>query len=226
MVDLSSRLESLLQDVVNFFKGNKKPGTGSTTAPAAAVLGKYQAPIKGTFYNSGDFSPGVATDKRHQRGHNGVDLRAAGGTPAYPIAPGIVTDVGSFGNGGNMIFIQHAGNVKSSYAHMGTVNVHKGDQVDLNTVIGTVGDTGNAKGTWPHIHFEVNVAGALQNPKNFFSIPPPTNVDESKEKFWASDKAKEQAQTFNMAQHKASKAASRIDRICKLADIYQEMTLR
>jgi murein DD-endopeptidase MepM/ murein hydrolase activator NlpD len=226
MVNLSSKLQSMIEGVKEIFQGKSKPTSSAPKPKISPITKGYQAPIKANFYNSGPFSPGVATDKRHQHGHNGVDLRAAGGTPAYPIAPGIVTDVGSFGNGGNMVFIQHANDVKSSYAHLGTVSVHKGDRVGYDTVIGTVGDSGNAKGTWPHIHFEVKVSGALQNPANFFSIPPYTNVDQSKEKFWASNEAKEQAQAFNMSQHKASKTAKRIDEICKLADLYHEMTLR
>lgn len=44
-------------------------------------------------------------------------------------------------NGGLNVKIQHNKTLSSYYAHLGTVSVNKGEKVDMNTVIGTVGDS-------------------------------------------------------------------------------------
>lgn len=209
---MSTNIQGLLQQVVELIEKknpipNNKPATSG-----------FQAPIKGSYFNSGNFSPNAPTDARHKK-HDGVDLRASGGTPIYPIAAGTVTSVGSDPKGGNIINIQHINGVRAYYAHLGSVTVNKGDKVNLNTVIGTVGDSGNAQGTFPHLHIQIWQNGQLMNPAKFFHVPQYTNVT-TKEKAWISDQAKIQAKNFNMKQHiQNKKLANRIDHICKLAEL-------
>lgn len=147
---------SLIKDVRDLFSAQRASMRPSPTQSQLLVpgegeipksLGQYQAPIRGSWKNSGDFSPGRATNPRHPQGHQGVDMRASGGTSVYPMAPGIVTSVGTDPKGGNIVLIQHDNGIKTYSAHLGTVNVHKGDKVGMDTVIGTVGNTGNANVT-------------------------------------------------------------------------------
>lgn len=113
----------------------------------------------------GMFSPGVATDPNHPKGHNGVDLKATKGTPVYPIASGVVKDVGVGNISGNFVTCLHEdGNVQSFYGHLDSIRTSKGQPVTQTTPIGTVGETGNAKGRGAHLHYEVKVNGALVNP--------------------------------------------------------------
>lgn len=120
----------------------------------------------------GHFSPGVATDKNHQHGHNGVDLKGAFGTPIYPIASGIVKDVGTGNISGNYVTCLHEnGKVQSFYGHLESIKVGKGQTITQSTVIGTVGDTGNAKGRGAHLHYEVKVNGSLVNPLGISGKP-------------------------------------------------------
>jgi len=191
-------LRNLLQR--GFGQKSTAPNTPLSRSNTSVAPLTFQSPIKGSWKNSGDYSPGVATDPRHPKGHNGIDMRAPGGTAVYPMAPGVVTNVGADPKGGNIVNIDHGGGVKTYSAHLGTVNVHKGDNVDINTVIGTVGDSGNAKGTWPHVHFQVWQNGKLQNPGNFFSVPKYTKVDKT-EKMWLPG-AKDQAIAWSMKDHK------------------------
>lgn len=210
-----AELEELVKELGGLFNQQQ-----TYVQPATPHINKYQAPIKEVFYNSGGFTPSAATPN-HPQGHAGVDMRASTGTAVYPLAPGVVTNVGTDPKGGNIINITHPDNVKTYYAHLGTAVVHKGDKVDYNTIIGTVGNTGNARLTWPHLHFQVWKDGQLQNPANFFAIPKYTNVDKNKEKWWASEESKNEAQTFNMKQHiQSQKTAANIDDICKLAQFY------
>ena len=183
MVDISS----LNKDIESFLSQIDKLPPIPKANKATHESGSFQAPIKGGFRNSGDYSPNRATDARHPTGHQGVDLRAPGGTSIYPLAPGVVTNVANNSVGGLNLNIDHRNGVRSYYAHLASINVKKGDEVDFDTVIGTVGDSGNAKGTAPHLHFQVWKNNVLDNPANYFAIPKYTNLEKG-EKLWLTNK--------------------------------------
>ncbi len=111
--------------------------------------------------------------------HPGVDLNGKGagaadkGTLIYPIAPGVVTFISPLGKRnfgwGNMIFVKHDMGqyflsfgvdrpswcpefVWSQYAHLETVKVKVGDDVDHSEPIATLGGSG---GWSPHLHHEI-----------------------------------------------------------------------
>jgi murein DD-endopeptidase MepM/ murein hydrolase activator NlpD len=215
-------LETLLHEMIDLVKGNHS--SLNTHLAQNAPIG-FQAPIKGNYYNSGNFSPNTATDHKHTAGHKGVDLRAAGGTSIYSIGPGIVTAVGSDPKGGNVISISHPQGIKSYYAHLGTVNVHKGERVNINKPIATVGNSGNAKGTWPHLHIQTWRNGQLIDPGTLFQVPKYSQVDTKKEKVWLSEDAKIQASNFNMQSHKEKKFAyHQYGELMSLADMFSQLT--
>lgn len=214
-----------LDKLIEIARGMFNVGPKTQAVPTA--VGTIQSPIKGTFYNSGNFSF-QATDPRHPKGHMGVDMRASGGTSIYPMAPGVVTNVGIDPVGGNVVNISHVNGLRTYYAHMSSVKVQKGDKVDNDTVIGTVGDTGNAKGTIPHLHFQVWKDNQIQNPASYFSVPNYTNFNKNKEQVWLSEEAKEAAKSFNMKSHLAQNKAAlhrKINQLTKIADIYLTITL-
>lgn len=132
--------------------------------------GVYQYPVKSGRI-TGDFTGSVASDKRHTGGHWGIDLAAPKGTPLFPIAPGIVIAVGKSSKGGNWIKIDHGNGVESYYAHNDSIVVKNGDKVKYNTIIGSIGDSGNAKGTYPHVHLQTKVAGTIVDPKKLIGTP-------------------------------------------------------
>jgi murein DD-endopeptidase MepM/ murein hydrolase activator NlpD len=213
-------LQRLLHEMIALVK-SKQPTAVPSFQPKP--IG-FQAPIKGAYYNSGNFSPNVATDHRHTGGHKGVDLRASGGTSIYSIAPGIVTAVGSDSKGGNVITISHPQGVKSYYAHLGTVRVHKGERVGINNPIATIGDSGNAKGTFPHLHIQTWRNGQLIDPGTLFHVPKYSKVDSTKEKVWLSEQAKMQASKFDMKSHKKQKIAyHHYGDLMALADMFEEL---
>lgn len=116
----------------------------------------------------GTFSPGVQTDKNHPKGHSGVDLKAVKGTPVHPIASGVVKEIGTGNISGNFVMCLHEdGHVQSFYGHLDTIKTTKGQAVNKSSIIGTVGDSGNARNRGAHLHYEVKLNGSLVNP---FSI--------------------------------------------------------
>lgn len=96
--------------------------------------------------------------------HNGVDYGAGTGTPVYASATGTVTTAGNGGPCGNMVEIQHAGNITTAYCHLSRFaqGLHSGQKVEARQLIGYVGQTGRVTG--PHLHFAVKRAGAFIDP--------------------------------------------------------------
>jgi murein DD-endopeptidase MepM/ murein hydrolase activator NlpD len=97
-------------------------------------------------------------------GHNGVDFRAAVGTPVKAAGDGIVktgdTDIGCKGvSYGKWVLIMHPNNLSSLYAHLSRIIVVEGQEVKTGQVIGYSGDTGIADG--PHLHFGVIATQAI-----------------------------------------------------------------
>jgi murein DD-endopeptidase MepM/ murein hydrolase activator NlpD len=97
--------------------------------------------------------------------HTGLDFPADTGTPIYAAAGGIVVVQESHHAYGNMIEIDHGNNLITRYAHSSQVFVKTGDIVKRGQKIAEVGTTGRSTG--PHLHFEVWVAGVVQDPRPF-----------------------------------------------------------
>ena len=96
------------------------------------------------------------------RAHNGTDFAAATGTPARTVGDGVVEFAGVQNGFGNVVFVKHANNQETVYAHLSKINVQQGQKVSQGQTIGLVGMTGWATG--PHLHFEVRVNGVQQDP--------------------------------------------------------------
>ena len=95
--------------------------------------------------------------------HPGIDIATGLGMPIKSIAPGTVVDEGyNFWGLGLNVVIEHPNGYKSTYAHMGKIYVHKGQQILENDFLGEVGLTGHTTG--PHTHLEVTKDGTNINP--------------------------------------------------------------
>jgi len=226
-------VDSILSELSRLFNSgnsNNQPAPAPATGASSNLQpspGGYQAPIHGTWASSGGFDLS-AVRPNGRKGHGGVDMRAYAGTPIYPMAAGVVTNVGTDPLGGNVINIQHANGVRSYYAHCSTVKVQKGDKVTTNDMIGTVGNTGNASHTFPHLHFQVWKDGQLTDPAKFFSVPKYTNLsaEEKKNGPWLNDKAKQEAMAFNMKEHTSQSRVAfsqDVERLHKLAGYFEKL---
>ncbi|HEY7256748.1 MAG TPA: peptidoglycan DD-metalloendopeptidase family protein [Solirubrobacterales bacterium] len=88
------------------------------------------------------------------RTHTGVDFPEPEGTPIRAAGVGTVIYAAYNGGGyGNLVVIQHRLGYTSWYGHMSEITAHVGESVGGGTLIGYVGQTGDATG--PHLHFEV-----------------------------------------------------------------------
>lgn len=98
--------------------------------------------------------------------HRGVDIGASAGTDVLAAEAGTVLTAGWSNSYGNYVTISHGNGYVTLYAHNSKLLVSKGDTVTRGQAIAKVGSTGSS--TAPHIHFEVQKNGQLQDPMNFF----------------------------------------------------------
>lgn len=95
------------------------------------------------------------------RSHEGVDLFAPRGTPVVAAADGFASP-GTNRLGGNVVWLRDGERgLTHYYAHLDTVLVATGQRVRRGDTLGTVGNTGNARTTPPHLHFGLYDDGAL-----------------------------------------------------------------
>ena len=97
--------------------------------------------------------------------HKGIDLASRTGNKIKTMAKGKVTRAEYAGGYGNLVEVDHGNGFKTKYAHMHKIYVKKGEHVDVNDVLGEVGNTGRSTG--PHLHYEVLYRGVPVNPMPF-----------------------------------------------------------
>ena len=87
--------------------------------------------------------------------HKGIDIFGTKGTPVISASHGIVVFSGELGKGGNAIAVLGPKWRIHYFAHLQSRSVEVGDLVRRNAGIGTLGDTGNARGKPPHVHYSI-----------------------------------------------------------------------
>ncbi|WP_296947940.1 M23 family metallopeptidase [uncultured Massilia sp.] len=99
------------------------------------------------------------------RRHEGIDIFARRGTPVLSSTEGVVLRVGTNRLGGQVVWVLGPGGQRHYYAHLDRHgDVHAGMRVAPGSVVGYVGNTGNARTTPPHLHYGIYVAGGAINP--------------------------------------------------------------
>jgi hypothetical protein len=132
-----------------------------TASPAAAApLTAYEMP-----FPCGQSWTGT-TRPSHSPSPKAVDWNRTDdvGDPVVAAAAGVVTTAvpnGTHGYG-RYVVIDHGNGESTLYGHMQSINVGVGQTVDQGTLLGLVGDTGNATG--PHLHFEERLNGTDVDP--------------------------------------------------------------
>jgi murein DD-endopeptidase MepM/ murein hydrolase activator NlpD len=144
------------------------PAAGATSAtaappPLALAPDGPAAPLRWPLEDPRMSSPFGA---RQGRVHEGIDLAAPIGTSIRAAEAGQVLYSGDAVRGyGNMVVVQHAGDLLTVYAHNSVLLVHTGDKIAAGQEIALVGQSGRA--TAPHLHFEVRRGQVPQDPLRF-----------------------------------------------------------
>lgn len=140
-------------------KSSSRPGAAGG-APAAATPG-FMCPVQGRSY----FIDSWGFARSGGRKHKGVDLMAARNTPLVAVVDGRVR-LGSNSLGGWVAHIYADNGTVYYYAHLQShaANLSSGQRVKKGTIIGYVGNSGNARYTGTHVHFEIRPNGKAVNP--------------------------------------------------------------
>jgi murein DD-endopeptidase MepM/ murein hydrolase activator NlpD len=150
------------EETINALQAKLK--AADTTAIPTAGSSVLAWPLKSVYitqyFGDTEFS---RTAAYKGNGHNGIDLRAAIGTPVYAALSGTVwdTNLGIAPNCqyGKWVLVKHANGLTTLYAHLSSISVAAGQTVTTGQLLGYSGNTGYATG--PHLHFGVYVSSAI-----------------------------------------------------------------
>lgn len=127
-------------------------------ATTTTKAGKYDIPIPVLF---GVTRADITSDFGDPRGggtrtHEGQDILALEGTPIVSPVKGTVSGFGTAGNPGKYVYVKGSDGYTYAFMHLDEIaKLKRGQKLKVGDLIGTVGETGNAKGTTPHLHFEI-----------------------------------------------------------------------
>ena len=103
------------------------------------------------------------------RTHKGTDIFAPMGQTVYAVASGTVTLTGG-GLGGTSVWLAADYGVDFYYAHLNGYagGITSGTRVSKGQAIALNGNSGNARGGSPHVHFQIHPGGRSRSPVNPF----------------------------------------------------------
>lgn len=118
-------------------------------------------------YNASTFGRRLDPFSGRTAFHEGLDFSAPTGTPIVAAAGGVVVSAEYHPEFGNMLEIDHGGDMLTRYAHASKLLAKVGDIVKRGQHIANIGSTGRSTGA--HLHFEVRIKGVPQNPHKFLN---------------------------------------------------------
>ena len=112
--------------------------------------------------------------------HKGIDIFASKGTNVIATTNMLVVYQGSLSRGGNVVVALGPKWRIHYFAHLDTISARAGRLAARGQVLGQVGDTGNAVGTPPHLHYSIvsliplpwRVDSSTQGYKKMFYLNP------------------------------------------------------
>jgi hypothetical protein len=132
--------------------------SGPTTLTPDLGTGTYVFPVYG---------PVAYTDTYGGRGptgwYHGDEIFAPLGAPVLAVTDGTLFLVGWSPVGGNRLWLRDDNNNYYYYSHLAAFSTAAvaGARVHAGQIVGFVGDTGDAVGTLPHLHFEIHPSSRI-----------------------------------------------------------------
>ena len=124
------------------------------------------------------------------RTHAGIDIFAKRGTAVRSVSDGVVADIRDGGLGGRQVWVIGPARERYYYAHLQDwrEGLARGEVVSAGSVLGYVGDSGNAKGTPPHLHWGIYGSDGAYDPLPLLRAwKPPTPAKPAKSERAAQD---------------------------------------
>jgi murein DD-endopeptidase MepM/ murein hydrolase activator NlpD len=135
--------------------------SGSSGGASSSTTSGFICPVQG----GASFIDSWGYPRSGGRRHKGVDMFNARNTPLVAVVNGTVK-LSSNSLGGLSAHLYASNGVVYYYAHLQSHagNISSGQSVSKGTVIGFLGNSGNARYTSPHLHFEIRPNGKAVNP--------------------------------------------------------------
>ncbi len=133
----------------------------------SGLLQEFDSPLGLYWYNyvSGYYGYRKNPVTGNDEFHRGVDIAVPTGTAVYAAHDGTVTTADYDSHYGNYVVLEKDG-YTTKYAHMDSLGVSAGQELEKGTVIGTTGNTGSSTGS--HLHIECLYDGEYYNPLFYF----------------------------------------------------------
>lgn len=155
--DGSNEATSTTRDYIRWWRrGGSDVQQKVDTLPSVSVYATY-IPIlfgveKKNLYSS------FGDPRSNGRTHIGIDIMAPKGTPIVSPTKAVVLRTGVGSGEGNYVYTANPGGETFVYMHLDTFGegVTSGVVLEKGSIIGYVGNTGNASGGAPHLHFEIH----------------------------------------------------------------------
>ncbi|NLJ99943.1 MAG: M23 family metallopeptidase [Clostridia bacterium] len=136
--------------------------------PASPDLADMKKPLEGEILRAFGFT--YSPTFNDYRYHRGIDIAAPKGAEVRSVLDGRVEDAAINQREAYRIVIDHGGGWRTSYCHLGTAEVEKGDWVKAGTFIGRVGTPGQDETALGfHLHFEITDEGRPIDPQEYLS---------------------------------------------------------
>ena len=132
------------------------PEPPSSSAPLKSI-GKLAVPVAGV--DSNQLVDTFRQARDEGRPHDAIDIIAARGTPVIAAAPGIIEKLFASERGGKTVYIRSPDQrLTYYYAHLDRyrAGLSEGQSIATGQMLGTVGSTGNADPSSPHLHFAMS----------------------------------------------------------------------
>lgn len=149
----ASTQEETLQTLTGYFEDRQ-----ALLASAPSIW-----PVRG--WITSDFGYRLDPFTAQHRGHHGMDIANAPGTPIVAPADGTVVYSALGAGYGNVVVIDHGNGIKTRYGHLKKSEVRVGERIKRGQQIAQLGNTGRSTG--PHLHYEVRINGVPENPRKF-----------------------------------------------------------
>lgn len=173
-IDYSISMKNFLSVLLSLLIATEVPATPVSPEMNFENEDPFIFPVAGKKANVGSFW-GAKRDGG-KRKHEGIDIFAKKGTPVLAISDGLITRVSNMPLGGKVVWMRSSvKNWSVYYAHLDEQWVVEGQYVRKGDALGTVGNTGNARTTPPHLHFGIYTNRGAMDPyphvKNLSRIP-------------------------------------------------------
>lgn len=150
---------------LSFITSSYSPGKTHPSKKSVLIF-----PVAGKKATVGSF---WGASREGRRKHKGIDIFARKGTPVVAVSDGVVTSVSNGGKGGKCVWIKSADHPWTAYyAHLDKQKVYQGQAVKKGQIIGSVGNTGNARYTPSHLHFGIYKENGPVNPLPYIKKSP------------------------------------------------------